>query len=378
MVFWVQGDNYAAAPLVLEIARNLNLTVSTAALTVTAYMLPFGLFTLFFGPLADRYGKTRIINIAAFVTAIFTALGAVAFNLISLSFIRGMNGAFAAAIIPVTMALIGESSGDDPKAVQEALGQVMGLMFLGGAAAPAIVGFVSYLGSWRHVYLIYGAAELIMAILMVFVLKKEPAKVNAPTFATTYRELFCTQYLVKTVIVIFLVGFSVFGSFTYAGKYIESVTGFNILLVGLLLTIFGIATVIGGRNVTLARRILGNRILLFAGALGFLFWTPLGFFKTPLLIAFSLAGFGFGFILIHPTLVATAQLLRSSQRGAVMSLVSFNLFVGGGLGIYINGLLLPRLGFPVIFAFAGFLLLIAGVAGTVILTKLQYCAVESD
>lgn len=85
MVFWCNGDNYAAAPLIVEIAKDLHLDISQAALSVTAYMLPFGLFTLLFGPLADRYGKTRIINLAAFGTAVFSSLGAVAWDLKSLS-----------------------------------------------------------------------------------------------------------------------------------------------------------------------------------------------------------------------------------------------------------------------------------------------------
>ena len=98
MAFWCNGDNYAAAPLLVEIARDLHLDISRAAFSVAAYMLPFGLFTLLFGPLADRYGKARIINLAAFGTAVFSALGAVAFDLASLSLIRAVNGAFAAAI----------------------------------------------------------------------------------------------------------------------------------------------------------------------------------------------------------------------------------------------------------------------------------------
>src|SRR3990172_12147153 len=115
MLFWVQGDNYAASPLIVEIASDLNLSISQAALSIVSYMLPFGLFTLVFGPLADRFGKAKIINIAAFVTAIFSCLGAVAFNLASLSIIRAINGAFAAAIIPVTMSLIGDTYGHNPK-----------------------------------------------------------------------------------------------------------------------------------------------------------------------------------------------------------------------------------------------------------------------
>lgn len=378
MAFWAQGDNYAAAPLVVEIARDLNLTISRAALSVTAYMIPFGLFTLLFGPLADRYGKARIINMAAFVTAIFSALGAVAFNLASLSVIRAINGAFAAAILPVTLALIGESFGDDPKAVQGALGQVMGMMFLGGAAAPAIGGLISYFGSWRLVYLFYGAAELVMAILMVSILEKDPAKDAGPGMLSMYKELLCSRQLVKTVGVIFLMGFSVFGSFTYAGKYIETATGYNILIVGLLLAIFGLATVVGGRKNAVVRQTFGNKILFYAGLLGLIFWAPFGLLHTPLFIALSLAGFGFAFIFIQPTLVTTAQLLRPRQRGAVMSLASFNMFVGGGLGVFVNGIILERWGFTGIFASAAILLLIAGVAGTVVLNDVKQCSVGSQ
>jgi MFS family permease len=96
MAFLANGDNYAAAPLLLNIATDLNLSVETAALSVTAYMLAFGAFTLLFGPLADRFGKVKVINIAAMGTALFSILGGFAFNLSSLMFFRAMNGAFAA------------------------------------------------------------------------------------------------------------------------------------------------------------------------------------------------------------------------------------------------------------------------------------------
>ncbi len=88
MGFWVMGDNYAASPMLVDIARDFNVDIGTAALTVASYMIPFGLFTLIFGPLADRYGKARVISIAAFGTAVFSSLGAVAFSITSLSIIK--------------------------------------------------------------------------------------------------------------------------------------------------------------------------------------------------------------------------------------------------------------------------------------------------
>ena len=38
MGFWVMGDNYAASPLLVEIAAEFSVDIGTAAMTVTAYM----------------------------------------------------------------------------------------------------------------------------------------------------------------------------------------------------------------------------------------------------------------------------------------------------------------------------------------------------
>lgn len=114
MAFLANGDNYAAAPLIINIAKDLNLTVSVAAMSVTAYMLSFGVFTLIFGVFA--------------------------FNLPSLIFCRAMNGAFGAGIFPVTMALVGQSFDNENR--HKALGKVMGLMFLGGAVGTNFNGII--------------------------------------------------------------------------------------------------------------------------------------------------------------------------------------------------------------------------------------------
>ena len=50
MLFFLQGDNYAAAPVLVDLADEFGLTPGDAALTVTAYMVPFGIFTLLFWP----------------------------------------------------------------------------------------------------------------------------------------------------------------------------------------------------------------------------------------------------------------------------------------------------------------------------------------
>ena len=120
MLFFVQGDSVATSPMLITIARDFNISISQAGLTAVVYMIPFGLFTIIFGPLGDKYGKIGMIRFAAFGTAIFSILGGFAPNLQSLILCRILNGIFAAALMPVSMALIGEVTGDNKE--QEIIG----------------------------------------------------------------------------------------------------------------------------------------------------------------------------------------------------------------------------------------------------------------
>jgi predicted MFS family arabinose efflux permease len=365
MAFFANGDNYAVAPLLINISKDLNIGISSAAASVTAYMLTFGLFTIIFGPLGDRYGKTKIINIAAFGTAVFSMLGAFAFNLPSLIFFRAMNGAFGAGIFPVTMALVGESFEASNR--QKAIGKVMGMMFLGGASATALGGALAYFGSWRLVYFIYGLAELILAVVMIRILPKTPGVMEKLEFTRVYKEALSNKNLVGVVGTIMLVGFSVFGSFTYSGKLVESRTGYNVLYVGLILTLFGVATVVGGRIAPRLREKLKNNFLLFAGLLGSISLLTISFSLSPVLIGIALFGFGLAFVSLQSTLVSTAQETMPKLRGTAMSLASFNMFVGGAIGTSVNGRIINASSIGTIFLIAAVaMFLVAFLASTIV------------
>jgi predicted MFS family arabinose efflux permease len=369
MLFWVQGDNYAASPLIVQIAKDFNLSITQAALSITSYMLPFGFFTLVFGPLADRFGKVKIINIAAFGTSIFSCLGAIAFTLPLLCTIRAVNGAFAAAIIPVTMSLIGDAHEHDPKAAERALARVFGMMVLGGACATAIAGALSFFGSWRLVYLVYGFAELIFAVLILRVIRKQPGTISHLNYSIVYRDALKNSNLIRTVSILFLIGASVFGSFSYAAKHVSVTTGESILIVGLILSFFGLATASGGRYAGRLKQRVGNRMLLYAGIFGCALWAAMGLWQNWAMLSLSLFGFGFAWVLIQPILANTAQQLMPRQKGTVASLSSFNMFVGGGIGTLLFGFVLKNWGFGPVFVIAAILMLGAGALGMAVLNR---------
>ena len=375
MAFLANGDNYAAAPLIINISKDLNISVSTAAISVTAYMLAFGVFTLIFGPVSDRYGKVKIINIAAMGTSVFSILGAFAFNLPSLIFFRAMNGAFGAGIFPVTMALVGQSF--DDKNRHKALGKVMGLMFLGAATASAIGGALSYFGSWRLVYLIYGIGELVLSIIMLKILERDKPVVETLDFAKAYKEPLTNFKFMRIVLIVFFLGFSVFGSFTYSGSLIQEITGYNILIVGLIISLFGVGTVIGGRMAPKLKAKLKNGFLVLAGIIGAISLFVLSTVTNAWMLGLALFGFGLAFIFLQSTLIATAQEQLPKMRGTAMSLTSFNMFVGGAVGTSLNGMIIKTYGASRIFLVTAVLLLVVSMFAAFFVAKFEMSKMKS-
>ena len=70
------------------------------------------------------------------------------------------------------------------------------------------------------------------------------------------------------VFVIFFVGFTVIGSFTYSGKYLQFLTAYTVLQVGLILSFFELGTVLGGRIAPKDKSILKHGFLVSAAVPG--------------------------------------------------------------------------------------------------------------
>ncbi|MDC7219469.1 MAG: MFS transporter [Spirochaetales bacterium] len=361
MAFLANGDNYATISLLGDIAVDLGINISSAGLSVTAYMMAYGIFTLLFGPLSDRFGKANVINVAAMGTALFSMICALAFNLSSLVFLRAMNGLFGAGILPVTIALTGELYPKEER--QKALGTIMGMAFLGAATASAFGGALAFFGSWRFVYFIYGAGEMVLALLMLKVLTRDKAVTDKIDFFTSYKSALANHRFMRLVSLLFLVGFSILGSFTYGGVLITSTADLNIMQVGLILSLFGAGTVIGGRTAPRIRIKLKNGFLIMAGLLGALSLASLATFDSLIIRSFAFLGFGMAFMFLQSTLITTAQEKMPAMKGTAMSLASFFMFLGGALGTFVNGSLIASVGIEQIYYNSAILLpLIAFVA----------------
>jgi len=355
--FLVNGDNYAASPVLINLANDFKVSIDTAALTATSYMLAFGLFTILMGPLGDRYGKPLIVFIAALGTSFFSLLCVFSTNMQTLIVLRALNGGFASGILPVSVALVGEIS--PPEEKQNSIARIMSMMFLGGAVATTIGGALAYFGSWKLVYGVYGIAELLLALVSYRYLRNVQTTKRSSNILQLYRNALSNRSLLKLLLLMFLMGFCVLGSFVYSGKLVESKTGLNVLLIGLLLGAFGLGTVVAGRKAGSIRLRLGLPFYFLTGMLGLISLITLARFSSILSITISLFAFGAVFISLHSTFVTTAQSLLPQLRGTVMALASFSVVIGGSTGTVINGKILTLTGISGVYYFSAIMLILA-------------------
>lgn len=127
--------------------------------------------------------------------------------------------------------------------------------------------------------------------------------------------------------------------FSYAGVYIAETYHYNYFSIGMILTAFGIMSVIGGRLSGKLAKKLGQKKVLNAGLLSAAIANIIIFYfgNNIFLLILGVALLGLGFILAHSTLLTRATGFAQKSRGAAMSLVAFCFMGGGGVGTAIGG-----------------------------------------
>ncbi|GEQ21690.1 MFS transporter [Clostridium butyricum] len=371
--FIVMADNWVISPILPAVAENLNINISKAGLLITAYMIPFGVFQIIFGPLADRYGKKQVITFSIIMFTIATGLGALGSSLTNLAIYRGLTGIFAASVMPISLALIGDIFPMEKR--QQAIGTFMGISFLGQGLSMAIGGTIAFFLNWRGVFVAYAVLSLIPTVLLIANYKKLPSEKNPNSeILKPYFRLLSNSNSLFTYFIVLLEGIFIVGSFSYTGSYIAKTYNLNYFSIGMILTAFGIMSVIGGRlSGKLANKFGQKKVL----SLGLVFTSIadiiIFFFGNNIyLLILAVALLGLGFILTHSTLLTRATKFAHKTRGAVMSLVAFCFMGGGGVGTAIGGKIIISYSLNSLFLIYGLALIITLILSFFLIRDIEY------
>ena len=358
------ADNWFVSPALPAIANGLGVAASAAAIVLTAYMLPYGLLQPVCGALGDRFGRLHVLRVIVSGLVVGTFLCAVAPTLSMLVVARVVTGCFAAGIIAVSQAYVGDVVGAERRGA--AVGVLMGITFTGQGLSSGLGGIITDLMSWRAAFACFGVLGLLALALLLRL--SEPSvevrgdeTVPSPSgsfLARAGRIFFGTHRAVYLVAC--TTGLVFLGVYGFMGTFLSERCGLGSTQAGLIMMLYGIMCLVGGT--------VSGRIGSVRGPLGVIFvGETAGLIAIAALLAVGVTGawqpallaagaLGFGYILTQPTLVSLSMNADPMQTGLCTGLIGLGVFAGGGVGSAIGSQLILCGGYSLLWAAAALLL----------------------
>jgi predicted MFS family arabinose efflux permease len=393
--FMVQADARVIDPLLHVVATDFQTTPPSAAILISSYALPYGLFQLFYGPLGDRIGKLRVMAACLAVFAFGTFACAFVPSLPVFAVLRFLTGVAAAAVIPMSVGYMGDKFPYEHR--QSALARFMSALMMGQIIGSTLGGiFGQYLG-WRNIFIVFGVVALAVAVLLAREGQRFPEEhktdrrfgwsiLSVPTggslifvgllgvFSTGFSialEALGTCLLIYALVTqyggilkrpnaplvlgtVLLEGLFVFGGLSYLASSLTDRFGINYASAGLMVAGFGVGGLVYSFS---AKRLLAHigelGVLLLGGTLLGIAFVSIGLMPVwqwfvPLVIVL-----GMGYYTMHGTLQTRATELAPQSRGTAISLFAFFFFVGQATGPQLLGRILKSNGYGPAFITAG-------------------------
>ncbi|MDK2407615.1 MFS transporter [Aphanizomenon sp. PH219] len=348
--FMVIADMRVVDPLLRIIANDFGTTVGNTAAIISAYTIPYGLFQLVYGPLGDRIGKLKVMTVGISIFAIGTALCAFVPNLPLLILLRFLTGMFAAAVIPLSLAYIGDNFPYAER--QTAIGRYLSALMLGQILSSSLGGIFGQFISWRDIFLLFGVTSMLAAVVFWQATRHIPYQSRTTQTGNIFSSLkpylqLITKPAARLVITaVFIEGFCLFGGFAYIGAFIRDTYQLPYITIGLLLSGFGMGGLLYSISVKWLVQRLGEKGLVrVGGLLAGTCYLSITILPTWILFIPVIILIGLGYNMMHSTLQTQATELSPESRGTAVSLFAFSLFMGQGIGAAVLGRIVDNAGY---------------------------------
>jgi len=145
--FIVFFQGFMVAPLLPLLSEQFGTTTRHVSFIEPSYLLGYGLFTLVYAPLSDRFGRFRIITLCLVIFSVLTLLTAYAHGINQMIFLRLLTGIGAAGIAPTTISWISDWYPYEKRG--HALGIFFGNMAGGTAFGSSAGALITSLVGWQ-------------------------------------------------------------------------------------------------------------------------------------------------------------------------------------------------------------------------------------
>ncbi|MBI5974837.1 MFS transporter [Staphylococcus canis] len=334
-IFFITGivvmcSLYTAIPMAPFIAKDFGISESTATLNGVAFSLAYSISCLLYGVISDKFGRIKIILIG--LLGLFIISGLLFFVQTFTLFIvlRILQGIFAAAFSPVSLAYTTEMY--PPVKRITAISFISTSFMLSGIIGQNLSEILAEFYSWRVTYLVL---SILYVILVAIIFKQVPESPHRDPNVKITRFLGNFKGIQRETAILgcFFVSLTLLTNFismyTLLSDYIESsivqgdiTTNFIVKLLGIIGMLMAL---LAGRlsDKFSVKRVLQASIVAQIITLPFMALTSNIIIITVLSIIF--VG---GIAIAIPSVISKIGMLADSNRGFYISVNTFILFLG--------------------------------------------------
>ena len=323
-------------PMLPELSQVFHAPISEVSQVISMFAISYGLMQLFYGPVSDRFGKYRVVMLATMFCSVGSLLSALSATLELLVIARIGSALAAAAIIPLSLAWVGDVVHYEQR--QETLARVgLGTM-LGITAGQFFGGLLTDTLGWRWAFVMMACFFWMVSFLLWRHWKKLDASHHQHHIsAGFFKQLFLAgrDAWVKTILSIAVIeGACVFGLLAITATHLHNTYGVSLTIAGSTAALFGLGGMVYMATAKYTIRKFGETGLSRVGAsalavsflvIAFTPWWPLA---LP-----ACFGGGFGFAMFHNTMQVHATQMVPTARGTGVTLFAGFLFLGQSLGV---------------------------------------------
>jgi predicted MFS family arabinose efflux permease len=349
-VFLIFFQGFMIAPLVPRLAVVFGAPISTVSALVPAYMVPYGCVCLIVGPLADRWGRAKLMRVLMVAGILLPAGTATAGSLGVLLGWRVCTGILLGGITPIGLALIAEMFPYEERGrpVGWVFGAIAGGMAAGATAGPILEPTLG----WRGLFHLVAGLGVCAAVWAWGPLHQLAAETLPKAGATgigqviaAYAKLVSTRRGATVYGLVLVNGAFHGGIFAWLGVYFVERHALTSRELGLAMLGYGIpgflfGPVIGKMADRRGRRGMVRLGLVLAASCAFALAEPLPVMVATVFITLL----SLGFDLTHPLFAGVVSSLDPPRTAQAMAVNTFAVFTGNGLGSLVFGVAYAHLG----------------------------------
>ena len=332
-------DRFVMPPMLVVIAASLDVDLADVVTAAGAYFLTYGLMQPVWGVVSDRFGRVRTLRSTLLAAGLCSVASAAAPGLVALTVARALAGACFGAAYPSTLIYVGDTV-PAAKRQRDIAGLMVGVA-AGTALASIAAGLVADIASWRLMFLLTGAAALLLAMILRRLpeptVLEDLERVGGASGGTGRTVRGSIVAVARKPVVLFVLalafaeGVVLLGGLTLLPPAVEN-GGATATTAGLVTGVYGLSVFAGARLVgVLAPRVPSSALIAGGATMLVLACSTLAVSRAPVVAAVAAALLGLAWTSMHSTLQTWATQVLPAERATVVSFFASSLFVGSAL-----------------------------------------------